>query len=473
MNADYDVIILGSGPAGFSCAMQASKFGKRVLIVEQNEKFLGGAWVNTGTVPSKILREAANTIYRYNKQFAQHRLNKSYEHYLMHDLISLKNKVQVDENKNIKRSLLKNQVTTIRGEGYLLDDHTVEITEMNGEKQTYTSHFIMISTGSRSSSPKKFKIDNNKIFDSNSITKINHIPRRLVIVGSGIDAIEYATTFAALGTNVNLLNEDEHYVMFLDNEIRNELNNVFDKLSIYVHHLVNIKDIHFNPLRNYTEVQFTKESSDELMVIETEHVLYLGGRIPNTQHIGVENADIHLNKGGFIPIDENYKTSNDSIYAAGDVTGFPALASVSFSQGRLAACHMFDIPVGDSPANIPFGIYSIPEISSIGLTEAEAKAEGINYSVGRCYFKDITQANIDNIDIGLLKIVFNNETLQLLGVHIIGENACDLIHLGKVVMDLDSDINYFIDQVFNYPTYAEAFKNAAFNGINQLNKKEV
>ncbi|HKJ31464.1 MAG TPA: FAD-dependent oxidoreductase, partial [Balneolales bacterium] len=407
MNIDYDVIILGSGPAGFSCAMQASKFGKRVLVVEQNENFLGGEAINSGTVPSKILREAANTIYRYNKHFAQNRKNKSYEHYLMDDLISFKNRVQINENKSITRSLQKNHVETIRGSGHLIDEHTIEVTQANGEKQSFTSDYILISTGSSSSDPQKYKIDNSKIFDSRSIVQINHIPRRLVIVGSGIDAIEYATTFGAMGTNVTLLNEDEHYVMFLDNEIRDELNKVFDQLRIYVHHRVDIQDVHFNPLRNYTEVRFNKEGSDELRVIETEHVLYLGSRLPNTRDIGAENAHITLDAEGFIPIDEHYKTEVDSVYAAGDVTGFPALASVSFSQGRLAACHMFNIPVSNSPAIIPFGIYSIPEISSIGLTEEEAKSEGINYAVGRTYFKNITRANIDNTELGLLKIVFN------------------------------------------------------------------
>jgi NAD(P) transhydrogenase len=471
MSRDYDVIILGSGPAGFSCAMQSSKFGKRVLLVEQNEKYLGGAWINTGTVPSKILREAANTIFKYHQKFSSNDSGPSFEHYLMEDLLKFKNKVQLNENEVLKRSLEKNKVQTVRGTGHIIDEHSVEVNDHSGNKNTFTTDFILVSTGSKPATPKKFKIDHTKIFDSSSIIKINHIPRRLVILGSGINAIEYATIFAAMGTNVTLLNENDHYLTFLDDEIRRELNTVLDTLGIYVHHKVEVRDVRFNPLRNYTEIRFNIEDDEELNVIETEQVLYLGGHVPNTKGIGLSNVSISTDKKGFIPVDKHFKTEVDSIFAGGDVNGFPAFASISFSQGRLAACHMFDIPVDQSPINMPFGIYSIPEIASIGLTEEEAKKENLKYSVGKTTFSELTRANINNFDVGMLKLVFETDSLKLLGVHIIGEHACDLIHIGQAVMNYGGNVNYFINQVFNYPTYAEAYKNAAFNGINGIAKK--
>ncbi len=467
MKTDYDIIILGSGPAGFSCAIQSAKYGKKVLVVEANDKYLGGAWINTGTVPSKTLREAANIIFKYNRQLQTRLSRKPYEGYLMEDLLQFKDKVQENENKEIKRNLIENNVHTSRGFGKIIDKNTVEITDSNGSKQTLTSRYILISTGSHATDPTKFEIDNDKIFDSISIFTLNHVPRRLVIVGSGVNAIEFATTFAAMGTHVTILNSNKMHLPFLDLDIKKELNRVLDDFGIYLYNNSDIESIEFNPLRNCTEVRFTS-NEQKLKVIESEHVLYLGGRVPNTKNIGLTNANIALDEYGYIQVDENYKTNIDSVYASGDVIGFPALASVSFTQGRLAACHMFNRSSLKSPANIPFGIYSIPEISSIGLTEQEAKQNGIDCSVGRAYFKNLTRADINNMSYGILKLVFETQTQKLLGVHILGENACDLIHIGQSVLTFGGDVHYFVNQVFNYPTFTEAYKIAAFNGLNHL-----
>lgn len=469
MKTDYDVIILGSGPAGFSCSIQSAKLDKRVLVIEANDKYLGGAWINTGTVPSKSLREAANIIFKYNRQLGQNYKNKPYAGYLMEDLLQFKDKVQENENKEVKRNLIENNVHTARGYGKILDEHTVEVTDYLGKEKTYSTEYILISTGSHSIAPQKFTIDNDKIFDINSIFSINHVPRRLVIVGSGVNAIEFATTFAAMGTHVSILNENKVHLGFLDKDVKSELNQVIEHFNIYLYNNSVIESILFNPIRNCTEVRFMT-GSNEFKVIESEHVLYLGGRVPNTRSIGLDNVNVGLNENGYIRVDENYCSSVSSIYAAGDVIGFPSLASASFTQGRLAACHMFNSSSFKSPANIPFGIYSIPEISSIGLTEQEAQNAGMDYSIGRAYFKNLTRANINNMSYGILKLIFETKSLKLIGVHILGEHACDLIHLGQSVLSLGGDINYFVNQVFNYPTYTEAYKAAAFNGLNQLNQ---
>jgi NAD(P) transhydrogenase len=302
---------------------------------------------------------------------------------------------------------------------------------------------------------------------------LTHIPRRLTIVGTGINAIEYATIFNALGTKVNILNLNDNFLGFLDHEIRQEFLSTLERNRIGVKSSVNLKGISFNLLRNYTEVRFTIGKSDELMVIESEQVLYFGKRIPNTDKIGLENVGIKTDKEGYIKVDDHLRTAAPNIFAAGDVIGYPGLASASFNQGRLACCAMFDIPASKINADVPFGIYSIPEISNIGLNEEEAIAEGYDVTVGRAYYNSLTKAAINNSKSGLLKLVFETGTFRLLGVQIVGDDACEIIHLGQAVMANNGDIRYFINHILNYPTYSEAYRIAAFNGVNRVYKAGV
>lgn len=474
MSRDYDVIIIGSGPAGFSCAMQSSKFDKQALVVESHKEYLGGTWINSGTVPSKALREAAKTILNFNEQFGDHETKKPYERFQMEDLLKYKQEILEKENRKVKNDLIKNKVDVARGYGRLVDDHTVEVQTHFGSKEKYTADYILLSTGSHPLKPEKFEIDNNKILDHKSILDITHIPKRLTIIGSGVNAIEYATIFAALGTRVTILSEEEDYLTFLDHEIKEELKKSLNNKSIRVKTDIAIQEVDFNPLRNYTEVKFiSKDDNERLQVIETEHVLFLGGQEPNVKNIGLNDTGVKLNEKGFIKVNETFKTSVDSVYAAGDVIGFPRLASASFTQGRLAACNMFSIPALDVPEEIPFSIYAIPEISNIGLTEQEAEDKGLDITVGRAYFKNIAKADMTNHDEGILKLVFKTDSLKLLGVHIIGDEAANLIHLGQSVMSYGGDIRYFIQHVMNYPTLSEAYRIAAFNGVNRVYKAGV
>lgn len=474
MSRDYDVIIIGSGPAGFSCAMQSSKFDKRALVVESHKEYLGGTWINSGTVPSKALREAAKTILNFNEQFGDQESRKPYERFQMADLLKYKQEILEKENRKVKNDLIKNKVDVARGYGRLADDHTVEVKTHFGSTETYTADYILLSTGSHPLKPEKFEIDDNKILDYKSILDITHIPKRLTIIGSGVNVIEYATTFAALGTRVTVLSEEEDYLTFLDHEIKEELNKSLDNKGIRVKTDIAIQEVDFNPLRNYTEVKFiSNDDSERLQVIETEHVLFLGGQEPSVENIGLEETGIELNEKGFINVDGEFKTNVNSVYAAGDVIGFPRLASASFTQGRLAACNMFSIPALDVPEEIPFSIYAIPEISNIGLTEQEAKEKGLDITVGRAYFKNIAKADMTNHDEGILKLVFKTDSLKLLGVHIIGDEAANLIHLGQSVMSFGGDIRYFIQHVMNYPTLSEAYRIAAFNGVNRVYKAGV
>lgn len=469
MSRDYDIIIIGSGPAGFSCAMQSSKFDKNALVVESHKDYLGGTWINTGTVPSKALREAAKTILKFNKQFGEEDDKKPYERFRMEDLLKYKQEILEKENRKVKNDLIKNKVDVARGHGRLVDGHTVEVKTHFGSKETYTADYILLCPGTNPIKPKKFEIDNDKILDYKSILEITHIPRRLAIIGSSVNAIEYATTFAALGTRVSILSQRDDYLTFLDHEIKEELKKSFNKKGISIKTGVSIQDVDFNSLRNYTEVKFKNRAGDQrLQVIETEHVLFLGGRKPNVEKLGLEKAGVEANEQKFIQVDDTFKTNIDSIYAAGDVIGFPQLASASFTQGRLAACNMFGIPALDVPDEIPYGIYAIPEMSNLGLTEKEAEDQGLDVTVGRAYFKNIAKAHMTNHDEGMLKLVFDTDSLKLLGVHIIGDEAANLIHLGQSVMSFGGDVRYFIQHVMNYPTLSEAYRIAAFNGVNRV-----
>ncbi|MCC5926596.1 MAG: Si-specific NAD(P)(+) transhydrogenase [Bacteroidetes bacterium] len=472
MKFDYDLIILGSGPAGFSAAMQASKFDKKVLMVEANENHLGGSWINAGTVPSKALREAAVNIHKFTRQFGNFDEKKAYQRFQMDELLRLKNRVVDHENSEIKRNLVKNEITTLRGYGSIVDAHTVEVNDPIESNRRFTAENILISTGSTAKHPANFVIDHKTVLDITTVLTMEHIPRRLVIVGAGVQAIEYATIFASMGTKITLLNPNEDYFTFLDHEIKEVLQGSLEEFRITLFNNVKVTKVGKNELRNCTEVHFSNDLQEK-RVIESEQVLYFGGRRPNTDKIGLENVGISVNDKGHILVDDEYRTSVKSIFAAGDVVGYPELASASFSQGRLATCHMFDIPAAQMGQTMPFSIYSIPEISSVGLTEHEATEAGYQITVGRAYYENLTKATISNSQQGMLKLVFETGTFRLLGVHIIGDAACEIIHIGQAVIALKGDIRYFISHMMNYPTYAEAYRVAAFNGVNRVYKAGV
>ena len=364
-----------------------------------------------------------------------------------------------------------------RGYGSLVDKHTVEVKDHEGGKKKFTAEYIMLATGSYNKAPGGFEVDHNIVLDDNSVLSLTHIPRRMVVIGSGINALEYATTFASLGTRITILSYTSEFLPFLDQDIRSELDKVLADNSIEIIEQVRDLSIGINDLRGSVEVMHSlkdDKEKDRKYVLETEHVLYLGKKLPNTKSLGLEKVGIELDKDGFVKTDGTFRTSVESIFASGDVAGFPRLASASFSQGRIASCEMFREDNSlEMPEQIPFAIYSIPEISNIGLTQKEAINKGFNVAVGRAYYKNITQGDVSNQQTGLLKIVFDQDTFKILGIHIIGERASDLIHLGQSVMNLGGDIRYFIDHVLNYPTYSEAYRIAAFNGINYVHKAGV
>ena len=475
MKFDYDVIIIGSGPSGFSCAMQSTKFDKKVLIVEANDLNMGGSWISKGTVPSKALRSAAKLIQSFQSQFGDEKGRKPYEKFRMEDIMKYKSPILESKNRNYVDDIIKNEVHTARGWGRITGKNEVEVVDNLKQKKKYTAEYILISTGSRPAQPKNITIDNKQVLDYSSILELTHIPRRLVIIGGGIISLEYATIFSALGTRVTILNESSEMLPFLDEEIKNHLNSILKSKTIQVVNNMSVDKISYNDLRTNSEVLYRTKDEDRLQVVETDQVLFVGSKVPNTDNIGLEELNIKMADEGTIITDPSYKTSVSNIYAAGDVIGQPALASASFLQGRLASVNMFGNrdDLSDATGDMPYGIYSVPEISGIGLTEKQAIDLGLEVTVGRAYYKSMTRAFLNHETDGMLKLVFRNDNLKLLGVHVIGEQASDMVHVGQTVMAFDGDIKYFIERVLNYPTYAEAYKIAAFNGLNRAHKSGV
>jgi len=468
MSYDYDVIIIGSGPAGFSCAIQSSKFGKRVLIVEANPENLGGSWINTGTVPSKSLREAAKLIQKFHTQFADQEKMKPYQRFKMSDILRYKQSILSEKNRKVKNDLIKHNIETARGRGKLLDGHTVEVTLEGGRTITYTAGFVMISTGSRPGKPEQFEVDHHVVVDYRSILELTHIPRRLVIVGGGVIALEFATIFAALGTRITILSAEKGFLPFLDEEVSGELHKILRKKTIQLTTECSIERVEKNDFRTSMEVFYrTASEPGRLQVVETDHVLHVGHKMPNSEGLGLAEIGVGLSDRNTIEVDEAFRTAVPSVFAAGDVIGFPSQASASFVQGRIAACAMFGMGEDEIAANVPYGIYSIPEIAGIGLTEADARRQGIHYKVGKISYSNLTQADIGHVDDGMLKMIFDADTLRILGVHIIGEQASDLIHLGQCVMQHGGTIEYFLKNVLNYPSYGEAYRMAAFDGLTE------
>ncbi len=475
MKFDYDVIIIGSGPAGFSCAMQSTKFGKNVLIVEASKENMGGSWISKGTVPSKALRAASKLIQSFESQFGDEKGRKPYERFRMEDIMKYKSPILDSKNKQYLDDIIKNEVQTARGWGRMIGEHEVEVTDYQNKKKVYTAEFILVSTGSKPSEPDKFEVDHKDVLDYTSVLELTHIPRRLVIIGGGIISLEFATTFAALGTRVTILHNEPELLSFLDHEVKHQLEMVIRKKNIQIVDQAHIERIAYNALRTCNEVMYKTKSEKRLQVVETDHTLFVGSKVPNTGKIGLDELGVEKTDDGHIVVDKAYRTNIPNIYAAGDVIGQPSLASASFLQGRLASAHMFgnrdDAMSGNR--DLPYGIYSIPEISGIGLTETQATDLGIDVTVGRAYFESLTRAFLNHETDGILKLVFRTDNLKLLGVHILGEQATDMIHLGQAVMAFDGNIKYFIERVLNYPTYSEAYKIAAFNGLNRVYKSGV
>jgi NAD(P) transhydrogenase len=458
---NYDLVVIGSGPAGEKGAAQAAYFGKRVALIECSD-ILGGACVNTGTIPSKILRESA-LYFSGIRQRGLCGVDYSLREGLtIKNFMHRKDVVVATERDKLAKNLAAHGIDLIRGLATFEDAGTVAVKTSDGERQNVRADAILIATGSVPHRAPEIPFDDEIIFDSDSILKMGSIPGSLAVVGGGVIGCEYASTFTALGVEVSLVDGRDRVLPFLDAEISACLRERLASLGVQFFFGERTTQIE----RSQKRVRITLQSGK---TIETEAALFAAGRRGAVDKLALEKAGVALNKRGYIEVNEHYRTAALRVYAAGDVIGFPALASTSMEQGRVAVCHAFGFQYKQRLASmLPMGIYTIPEISAVGESEESCKEKGIEYAVGRARYANNTRGQIMGDLTGLLKLIFAKLDRRLLGVQIIGENATELIHPGLMALESSLAVDAFIEFVFNYPTLSEMYKYAAYDGLGNL-----
>ena len=458
----YDLIVIGSGPAGQRAAIQGAKSGKTVAIVEKRE-VVGGACINTGTIPSKTIREAVlhlSGYYYQNVYGINYRVKQTIT---MADLAFRVQHVIKTEIDVTQAQLSRNNIDLLTGNASFVDPHTIAVEGSRG-RQEFGAGTVVIASGTKPAVSPKVPLNGRNIISSDQIMQMPEIPKTLIVVGGGVIGVEYTCIFATLGVRVILIEKRPRLLEFADTEM-------VEALSYH------LRDSRVT-MRLNEEVESVEETTPGSVVAFTESkkrlsgdaLLYAVGRQGNVDEMNLAAAGIEADSRGRIPVDADYQTKQPHIYAVGDVIGFPSLASVSMEQGRIAAAHAFGKSIHSNPANYPYGIYTIPEISFIGKTEEQLTDEDVPYEVGVAYYREIARGQIRGDTTGRLKLIFHRETKLVLGVHIIGEGASELLHIGQAVMILGGTVEYFVNTVFNYPTLAECYKAAAFNGLNKLSK---
>jgi NAD(P) transhydrogenase len=459
-NDSFDLIVIGCGPAGEKAGAQAAYFGKRVAVIERAAD-VGGSCINTGTVPSKTLRESA-LYFSGLKQRGLYGIDYSLKDNLtVHDFMHHEREVVEMERQRILKNLELHHIELVRGQAFFEDAHTVTVSGASGTRRL-RGEVILISTGSKPHRPPEIAFDDVHVFDSDTFLQMERIPRSLAVIGGGVIGCEYASIFIALGVSVTLVDGRDRLLPFLDAEISERLRVRLAALGM---------QFWFN--ERPVKVQSTASGVDLVMksgkTLQTESALFAAGRRAAVDGLALEKAGLAINDRGYISVDDNYRTAVPHIYAAGDVIGFPALASTSMEQGRVAVCHAFGFKYKQRVASmLPMGIYTIPEISAAGETEESCKEKKIDYCVGRALYSNNARGHIVGDTAGLLKLIFARADRKLLGVSIIGEIATELIHIGMTVLDKALTIDEFIEQVFNYPTLSETYKYAAYDGLGNL-----
>ncbi|MGA3213144.1 MAG: Si-specific NAD(P)(+) transhydrogenase [Terriglobales bacterium] len=458
---EYDLVVIGSGPAGQKGAICAAKLRKKVAIIERARN-VGGVCVNTGTIPSKTFREAVLYLSGLRQRSFYGRSYAVKDHISMSDLVFRSQAVMAREIEVIKAQLRRNDVTTLEGDARFVDPHTVEILTDDGSHIVHGSN-ILIACGTRPAHNPEFSIDGQRIFDSDQLNCLEEVPHELIVVGAGIIGLEYASMFAALGVKVTLLDTRPSLLDFVDREIVDSLRFQLRELGTVFRLGEKVLSVSYDADRNRVVA-----SLDSGKTVHGQALLYTVGRQANSDQLNIQAAGLVPGERGKITVNQYFQTAVPHIYAAGDVIGFPALASTSMEQGRLASCQMFGTPATMSPNLIPYGIYTIPEISMVGQTEEQLTQEKIPYEVGVARYAELAKGQMLGDEQGLLKMLFHTQTLKLLGVHIIGDRATEIVHIGQAVLALGGTLEYFRDSVFNYPTLAEAYKVAALDGLNKL-----
>ncbi len=460
--SQYDIVVIGSGPAGQKAAVQAAKADCRVALIER-DKMLGGACVHRGTIPSKTLRENALRVrnMRQNAELANFELGEEIE---LATLITRLDHVLRAHDQYMQEQIDRNLITRIHGRARFTDAKHLDVTQVSGASLSLSANNIVIATGSLPRHPDNIPIDHEHIFDSDSILSMMYLPKSLTVLGGGVIASEYASIFQALGVTVTMIDCYPRPLGFLDTDLSQTFINGFEHMGgTWIGNTI-LKNVYWDGL---THVVAECENGE---LVRSEKLLCAAGRIANTQDLALGNAGLSLNQQGLLAVDDNLCTAVSGIYAAGDVIGPPSLASASMEQGRRASCNALQLSVGGMSSTLPSGIYGIPELSAIGLTEASARETHGDILVGKADFSEIARGLISGIEDGMLKIVCAPDGKQILGIMIAGEGATELIHIGQMAMLAQANVDIFVESTFNFPTLAEAYRVAALAIIGQRAK---
>jgi NAD(P) transhydrogenase len=456
---DYDLIVIGSGPGGQKAAIAAAKLGHRAVVIERRN-MVGGVCINTGTIPSKTLREAVLYLTGMNQREVYGQNYRVKQDITVEDLLARTQHVIGREIEVIRSQLHRNGVDLLHGTARFVDPHTVAVSGDHIERQISAPH-IVIATGTTPARPNSVEFDGKRVIDSDGILHLDPLPRSLVVVGAGVIGIEYASMFAAVGCKVTVVEQREAMLDFCDSEIVESLKFHLRDLSVSFRFGEKVASVQSGERGTVTTLVSGKR-------IPADAVMYSAGRQGATKELNLEAAGLEADNRGRISVDDDYRTAAGHIYAVGDVIGFPALASTSMEQGRLAAYHAFGEQVNSLVQLQPIGIYTIPEISYCGQTENELTSSSVPYEVGISRYRELARGQIIGDSYGMLKLLVSTETRRLLGVHVFGSQATELVHLGQAIMTCNGMVDQLVDTVFNYPTLSEAYKVAALDAVNKM-----
>jgi NAD(P) transhydrogenase len=462
---DYDLLVIGSGPAGQKAAIQSCKLRRRVALVER-ARTLGGVSVNSGTIPSKTIREAILYLTGLNQREIYGQGYRLRDQISVDDLRTRTRQVVERERGVVRDQLVRNHVTLVDGTASFLDEHTIAVDDGSGAERRLSAGKIVVAPGSTPARIPDVDFNDETVFDSDGILRIRHIPDSVVVVGAGVIGIEYASMFAALGSKVTVVDGRSMMLDFCDPEITDALRYHLRDLGVIFRFGEIVTAVAARPDGTITQLASGKQ-------IAADAVFYSAGRVGATAELRLDRVGLEVDERGRISVDSRYRTAVPNIYAVGDVIGFPSLASASAEQGRIAACDAFGVEAHSMNELLPFGVYSIPEISYVGRTEPELTADAIPYEVGISHYRELARGQILGETHGLLKLLVSSVDHTLLGVHVIGADATEVVHVGQAVMGLGGTVDYLVDTVFNYPTLAEAYKVAALDAANKLRAVSV
>ena len=457
----YDLIVIGSGPAGRRAAIQGAKLGKCVLVVEKGRR-VGGVSVHTGTIPSKTLRETVLNLSGWRERGFYGRSYRVKQDITADDLrnrlfMTLDHEVEV-----LQHQFARNQVTVLQGAARFLDGKTIEVEGVEGETQKFTADKFVLAVGTKPFRPDYIPFDGVNVFDTDEVLELAEVPRSVAVIGAGVIGVEYATIFNALDIHVTLIEPRTEILSFIDQEIVDDFLHQLRDRGVALRFGCKAEQVTCDGKNCKVELEGGRQ-------VRADIVLFAAGRMGATDSLNLESCGLEVDHRGRITVDpESFETSTPGIFAAGDVIGFPSLASTSMEQGRIAACHAMGVEAHEPPEFFPYGIYAVPEISTVGMSEEEVKERGIPYECGVARFRETSRGHIMGLTFGMMKMLFSIKTRRLLGVHIVGEGATELIHIGQAVLNLKGTLDYFVENTFNYPTLAEAYKVAALDAWNRM-----